>query len=169
VADKPDMQERYAQALAEVEEMKRALAERARHVAALEKQLMRQVEEGARESRKAARRSAPAEPTESDLARAIAAAEAERALAQAERERLDERERTIRKVERELAGLRVQLEREWRRATGSAPERRPSEEPKPGEPERESEPPPPTPLPQPPTEPELEPAAAARRRTTRRR
>ena len=115
VTDLPDMRARYEHALAEVAEMKRALAERARHVAELEQRLMRQVEDGARETRRTRRASTP-EPTESDLARAVAAAEAEKALAQAEREQLDERERNIRKVERELAGLRVQLEKEWRRA-----------------------------------------------------
>jgi hypothetical protein len=170
VTDLPDTRARYEDALTEVAEMKRALAERARHVAELEERLMRQVEEGAQEGRRA-RRSAVPEPTESDLARAVAAAEAEKALAQAERERLDERERNIRRVERELAGLRVQLEKEWRRVTGSAPTpSRPAEpQPQPAKPRPETAPPPPTPLPQPPSEPELEPAATARRRTTRRR
>jgi hypothetical protein len=50
----PDMRKRYEHALAEVTEMKRALAERARHVAELEERLMRQVEEAA--SRGASRR-----------------------------------------------------------------------------------------------------------------
>src|SRR3989442_2521083 len=117
-----DMRARYERALAEVAEMKRALAERARHVAELEERLMRQVEDGARgsvrESRRTRRPAVP-EPTESDLARAVAAAEAEKALAQAERERLDERERNIRRVERELAGFRVQLEEEWQRLAAS--------------------------------------------------
>ena len=113
------MRARYEHALAEIAEMKRALAERARHVAELEQRLMRQVEEGAKENRRFRRTPAAAEPTESDLARAVAAAEAEKALATAEREKLDERERNIRKVERELAGLRVQLETEWRRVTGA--------------------------------------------------
>jgi hypothetical protein len=167
------MRARYEQALAEVAEMKRALAERARHVAELERRLMRQVEEGATKSRRR-RPPAVAEPTESDLARAVAAAKAEKALAEAERERLDERERNIRRVERELAGLRMELEKQWRRATGSAPTPpRPAEpkpaEPLPREPRRGTEPPPPTPLPQQPPDPELEPAATARRRTTRRR
>ena len=166
----PDMRARYERALAEVAEMKRALAERARHVTELEQRLMRQVEDGAREGGRRARRSAVPEPTESDLARAVAAAEAEKALALAEREQLDERERNIRRVERELAGLRVQLDEEWRRlaASGSAPPA-PPQTPTP-EPRRpETEPPPPTPLPQPPSEPDLDPAAAARERTTRRR
>jgi hypothetical protein len=157
------MRAHYERALAEVAEMKHALAERARHVAELEQRLMRQVEEGARENRRTREPVGP-EPTESDLARAVAAAEAEKALAQAERERLDERERNIRRVERELAGLRVQLEKEWRRGAGSA-----WPTPQPAEPQPETEPPPPTPLPQPPTEPDLDPAATARRRTTRRR
>jgi hypothetical protein len=113
------MRARYEHALAEIAEMKRALAERARHVAELEQRLMRQVEEGAKENRRSRRTPVAPEPTESDLARAVAAAEAERALATAEREKLDERERNIRKVERELAGLRVELEKERRRATGT--------------------------------------------------
>jgi hypothetical protein len=169
MSDLPDMRARYEHALAEVAEMKRALAERARHVAELEQRLMRQVEEGASKSRRDAgtsrreRRPAP-QPTESDLARAVAAAEAEKALAQAERERLDEREHNIRRVERELAGVRVQLEQEWHRLAGSASAPRPS----PAEPQPETEPPPPTPLPQPPPDPELEPAATTRPRTTRR-
>ena len=50
VTEVPDMQERYEAALAELAEMKKALAERARHVAELEESLMRQVEEGARAS-----------------------------------------------------------------------------------------------------------------------
>ena len=80
----------------------------------------------------------------------------ELALAKAERERLDEREQAIRKVERELAGLRMHLQEERARLTGSAP----SEPPEPArDPEPEGEPPPPTPLPQPPTDPDLEPAA----------
>ncbi len=116
----PDMRARYEEALAEVEEMKRTLAERARHVAELEEQLMWQVEEGASKSLTSPRPATP-EPTESDLARAVKAAEAEKALAQAERQQLDERERNIRKVERELAGLRVQLEKERRRRASSAP------------------------------------------------
>ncbi len=137
----PDMRAHYEHALAEVAEIKRALAERARHVAELEKRLMRQVEEGA--GRGVARRdSAGPGPTRSDLARAVAAAEAEKALAQAEREQLDERERNIRHVERELAGLRVQLEKESRRlAGGNAPQQ--------------------------PAQPDLAPAAAALRRAAK--
>lgn len=163
MTDSPDIRAHYEHALAEVAEMKRALAERARHVAELEQQLMRQVEEGAREGRRTRRPAGP-EPTESDLARAVAAAEAEKALAQAEREQLEERERNIRRVERELAGRRVELEKEGRRrTTGAAPG------PQPSEPRPESDPAPPTPLPQPPSDPELEPAATARPRTTRRR
>ncbi|MDX6481450.1 MAG: hypothetical protein QOG85_1960 [Gaiellaceae bacterium] len=94
------MRARYEHALAEVAEMKKAIAERARHVAELEERLMRQVEDGAREGGRRSRRPSAPEPTESDLARAVAAAEAEKALAVAERERLDERERNIRRVER---------------------------------------------------------------------
>jgi hypothetical protein len=120
MTDLPDVRARYERALSEVAEMKRALAERARHVAELEHRLMQEVEDRARGAAPRRRPAAP-EPTESDLARAVAAAEAEKALAQAERERLDERERNIRKVERDLAGLRVQLETEWRRLKGSNP------------------------------------------------
>jgi hypothetical protein len=160
MSDMPDMRARYERALAEVAEMKRALAERARHVTELEQRLMRQVEDGAREGGRRVRRSAGPEPTESDLARAVAAAEAEKALAQAEREHLDERERNIRRVERELAGLRVQLEEEWKRlAAGGAP---------PTLSQTDTEPRPPTPLPQPSPAPELDPTATAQQRTTRR-
>jgi hypothetical protein len=162
VTELEEMRARYEHALAEVEEIKRTLAERAQHVAELELQLMRQVEEGARENRRA-HRWAMAEPTESDLSRAVAAAEAEKALAQAEREALDERERNIRRVERELAGLRVKLEEERRRSWGSAPA---PPQPPPDEPQPETEPPPPRPLPQPPSEPELDPAASSRRRSS---
>ena len=165
MTDLPDMRARYEHALAEVAEMKRALAERALHVAELEDRLMHQVEQGAREGRRA-RRPAVNEPTESDLARAIAAAEAERALAEAERERLDERERNIRRVERELAGLRVQLDEEWQRLARSG-----SSAPRPDVPQPDTELPAPTPLPQPqsdpPSDPDLDPAATARHGTTR--
>ena len=82
----------------------------------------------------------------------------ELALAKAERERLDEREQAIRKVERELAGLRMQLQEE--RAASRL--RRRVEPPEPArDPEPEGEPPPPTPLPQPPSDPDLEPAATS--------
>jgi hypothetical protein len=130
VTDKPDMEALYRAAMAELAQMKRTLAERAKNVAALEKQLMRQVEQGAREVHRPRRATPPApEPKESDLTRAIAAAEAEKALAQAERERLEERERNIHRVERELAGLRVELEKEWLRLTGKArtPSARPAQ------------------------------------------
>ena len=80
-----DMRARYEHALAEVAEMKRALAERARSVAELEERLLHQVEEGATKGRSARRAAAEPEPTESDLARAVKAAEAEKALAEAER------------------------------------------------------------------------------------
>jgi hypothetical protein len=104
----------------------------------------------------------------------------ELALAKAERERLDEREQAIRKVERELAGLRIQLQEERGRGAGSAPkgsgpkgsapkgskpkDSAPSEPEPAREPEPDREPPPPTPLPQPPTEPDLEPAAGSKLR-----
>ena len=105
-----------------------------------------------------------------ELARKIAEAEKrereavqELALAKAERERLDEREQAIRKVERELAGLRMHLQEEKARLSGSAPG-----EPEPArDPEPEGDPPPPTPLPQPPDDPDLEPAAGAELRKQR--
>jgi hypothetical protein len=161
------MRGRYEQALAEVEEMKRALREHAQHVAAREKQLeAMRLDVAGRQGRR--RAPAPAGPDRSDeLARAIAEAEKrereavqELALAKAERERLDEREQSIRKVERELAGLRIQLQEERARLGGKAPS-----DPEPGrEPDPEGEPPPPTPLPQPPAEPDLDPAAGAKGR-----
>jgi hypothetical protein len=162
VSDGLDIRGRYEHALLEVEEMKRTLREHAQNVAAREKELeeLRLDVAGRRGRRR------PAAPDRSEeLARAIGEAEKrereavqELALAKAERERLDEREQAIRKVERELAGLRMHLEEERARLAGSAPvEPEPSKEPEP-------EPPPPTPLPQPPAEPDLEPAASAKRR-----
>jgi exonuclease VII large subunit len=165
------MRGRYEQALAEVEEMKRTLREHAQRVAAREKELDElRLEVAGRQGRRrppaAAVPPAPVGPDRSkELARAIAEAEKrereasqELALAKAERERLDEREQAIRKVERELAGLRMQLQEERGRASGSAPS-----EPGPAhDPEPEGEPPPPTPLPSPPSDPDLEPAARAK-------
>jgi uncharacterized protein involved in exopolysaccharide biosynthesis len=162
------MRGRYEQALAEVEEMKRKLREHAQHVAAREKELEAlRLDVAGRQGRRRASTPTPtpaaAGPDRSgELAQKIAEAEKrereavqELALAKAERERLDEREQSIRKVERELAGLRVKLQEEWARLSGSG-----ATEPKtPGETEPEGEPPPPTPLPQPPAEPDLEPAA----------
>ena len=167
MSDLPDTRGRYEQALAEVDEMKRALREHAQNVAAREKELEEQRLEVA--GRQGARRQSAASGTNRDLAEAIAKAEKrereavqELALAKAERERLDEREQAIRKVERELAGLRVQLEEERARVTGARVART---EPEPSrEPEPEGEPPPPTPLPQPPAKPDLEPAAGAESR-----
>ena len=167
------MRGRYEEALAEVEEMKRTLREHAQRVAAREKELeeLRLEVAGRQGRRRPAGPAAPAGPDRSDeLARKIAEAEKrereavqELALAKAERERLDEREQAIRKVERELAGLRMHLEEERARLTGSAPS-----EPEPDrDPEPEGEPPPPTPLPQPPTEPDLEPAAGRQLRKQR--
>ena len=147
------MRSRYEQALEEVEEMKRALREHAQRVAAREKELeeLRLEVAGRQGRRRAPVTEGPGRPEE--LARAIAEAEKrereavqELALAKAERERLDEREQSIRKVERELAGLRIALQEERKRLGSS-------------EPEPEGEPPPPTPLPQPDAEPDLEPAA----------
>jgi len=160
------MRGRYEQALAEVEAMKRTLREHAQRVAAREKELeeLRLDVAGRQGRRRGAASAAPAGPDRSEeLARAIAEAEKrerqavqELALAKAERERLDEREQAIRKVERELAGLRMHLQ-EKARQSGSAPsEPEPARDPKP-----ESDPPPPTPLPQPPADPDLEPAASA--------
>ena len=162
------MRSRYEHALAEVEEMKRTLREHAQRVAARERELEQlRLEVAGRQGRRSqAAPAAPAGPDRSDeLARKIAEAEKrerqavqELALAKAERERLDEREQAIRKVERELAGLRMHLQEERKRLAGSAPR-----EPEPTrDPEPEVQPPPPTPLPQPPTDPDLEPAATAK-------
>jgi colicin import membrane protein len=162
------MRGRYEAALAEVEEMKRRLREHAQRVASREKELEQlRLDVAGRQGRRRTATLPPAVgPDRSDeLARAIAEAEKrereavqELALAKAERERLEEREQAIRKVERELAGLRMRLQEEQKRLTGSAPR-----EPEPaGDPEPEGQPPPPTPLPQPPTDPDLEPAATAK-------
>ena len=165
------MRSRYEHALAEVEEMKRALREHAQHVATREKELEQmRLDVAGRQGRRGAGRPAVAERS-AELEKAIAAAEKrereavqELALAKAEREKLDQREETIRKVERELAGLRVQLEEERARLGSNGPT-----EPEPArEPEPDSDPPPPTPLPQPPAEPDLEPAATAKVRRSRR-
>ena len=164
--DALDMRGRYEQALAEVEDMKRRLREHAQNVAAREKELEElRLEVAGRQGRRRASAPAPAPsgPDRSgELAKKIAEAEKrereavqELALAKAERERLDEREQSIRKVERELAGLRVKLQVERARVTSGGPT----------EPEPDSEPPPPTPLPQPPGEPDLEPAAGAKPRS----
>jgi DNA repair exonuclease SbcCD ATPase subunit len=178
VSDGLDMRGRYEQALAEVEKMKQTLREHAQRVAAREKELEAlRLDVAGRQGRRRPSAPAPVGPDRSaELAQKIAEAERreqqavqELALAKAERERLDEREQSIRKVERELAGLRVKLQEERARVTGSVPsEPEPSQEPEP-EPEPEGEPPPPTPLPQPPEEPDLEPAAGAkpRRRSTK--
>jgi hypothetical protein len=164
VSEGLDMRGRYEQALAEVEEMKRTLREHAQRVAAREKELEQlRLDVAGRQGRRRSAAPAPAGPDRSDeLARAIAEAEQrerqavqELALAKAERERLDEREQAIRKVERELAQLRMHLQEERARLAGSAPS-----EPEPAR-EPEGEPPPPTPLPQPDTDPDLEPAAGA--------
>ncbi len=159
------MRGRYEYALAEVEEMKRTLREHAQRVAAREKELEQlRLEVAGRQGRRRAPAPVPApDPArEDELTRKIAEAEKrekeavqELALAKAERERLDEREQSIRKVERELAGLRMQLQEERTRLTGNAPaETGPAHEPDPA-----GEPPPPTPLPRPPDDPDLEPAA----------
>lgn len=168
MSDGLDMRGRYEAALAEVEEMKRTLREHAQRVAAREKELeqLRLDVAGRQGRRRQAEPASPAGPDRSDeLARKIAEAEKrerqavqELALAKAERERLEEREQAIRKVERELAGLRMHLQEEKARLTGSPPR-----EPEPArDPEPEGQPPPPTPLPQPPTDPDLEPAASGK-------
>lgn len=172
VSEGLDMRTRYEQALAEVEEMKRTLREHAQHVAARERELEQlRLDVAGRQGRRRAPTPAPAGPDRSDeLAQKIAEAEKrerqavqELALAKAERERLDEREQAIRKVERELAGLRMKLQEERARLGGSAPG-----EPEPArDPEPEGAPPPPTPLPQPPIDPDLEPAARAELRKQR--
>ena len=163
------MRGRYEAALAEVEEMKRRLREHAQRVAAREKELEQlRLDVAGRQGRRrtATAPPAPTGPDRSDeLARAIADAEKrereavqELALAKAERERLEEREQAIRKVERELAGLRMHLQEERKRLAGSEPR-----EPEPTrDPEPEGQPPPPAPLPQPPADPDLEPAATAK-------
>jgi len=168
VSEGLDMRGRYEQALAEVEDMKRTLREHAQRVAARERELeqLRLDVAGRQGRRRQAGPAAPAGPDRSDeLERKIAEAEKrerqavqELALAKAERERLDEREQAIRKVERELAGLRMHLQEERARLTGSAPS-----EPDPArDAEPDGEPPPPTPLPEPSTDPDLEPAAGAK-------
>ncbi len=158
--DGQDTRTRYEQALEEVEEIKRELRERAQHVAAREQELEQlRLELAGRSSR--GRRGGES----ADVAQALAEAEKrereaaqELALARAERDRLDERERAIRKVERELAGLRVRLEQERARLGGVESST---------EPEPAGEPPAPTPLPQPQPEPDLEPAASATQRRNR--
>lgn len=171
MSDGLDMRSRYEQALAEVEEMKRRLREHAQHVAAREKELEAlRLELAGRQGRRRANSAGPATtgPDRPDeLARWIAEAEKrereavqELALAKAERERLDEREQSIRKVERELAGLRIQLQEERERLTRSAAGETQPE----GEPEPDADPPPPTPLPRPPSGPELDPAASSKPR-----
>jgi hypothetical protein len=164
VSDGLDMRGRYEHALAEVEEMKRTLREHAQRVAAREKELEQlRLEVAGRQSRR--RAPAPDPAREDELARKIAEAEKreqeavqELALAKAERERLDEREQSIRKVERELAGLRMQLQEERTRLAGNAP----AETGQAHDPEPAGEPPPPTPLPPPPDDPDLEPAAGTK-------
>src|SRR3954466_9184594 len=161
------MRGRYEQALAEVEDMKRRLREHAQNVAAREKELEElRLEVAGRQGGRRASAPAPATsgPDRSgELAKKIAEAEKrereavqELALAKAERERLDEREQSIRKVERELAGLRVKLQEERARLSGSAGE------PEPARPQPEGEPPPPTPPPQPSPAPDPGPAAGAK-------
>jgi predicted RNase H-like nuclease (RuvC/YqgF family) len=86
----------------EVEELKRTLRERAEAA----EEYLRHVER----LRRGMERMPAADAAE--IGRIRAAAEAELALAHAERDRLEERERAVREVERELAGLRVELARE---------------------------------------------------------
>jgi hypothetical protein len=173
VSDGLDIRSRYEQAIAEVEEMKRTLREHAQHVAARERELEQlrldvAGRQGRRRTSSPERQSAPDPARQDELSRKIAAAEKrekeavqELALAKAERERLDEREQAIRKVERELAGQRMQLQERLKGGTGKA-----STEPGPArETNPTGDPPPPTPLPEKPNDdPDLEPAAAAKRR-----
>lgn len=163
------MRGRYEQALAEVEEMKRSLREHARNVAAREKELEQlRLDVAGRQGRRRTTSDTPDPVRQDELQKKIAEAERrekeavqELALAKAERERLDEREQSIRKVERELAGQRMKLEEERRRLSGGSA----AAEPDPArEAEPDGEPPPPTPLPQPAPEPELDPAATAKPR-----
>src|SRR2546423_11008000 len=154
------MRGRYEAALAEVEEMKRRLREHAQRVAAREKELEQlRLDVAGRQGRRrtAMPPPAPAGPDRSDeLARAIADAEKrereavqELALAKAERERLEEREQAIRKVERELAGLRMHLQEERKRLPRSQP-REPGPAPDPQPPGPPPPPAPPAPAPPPP-------------------
>src|SRR5581483_5078856 len=125
---------RLAVMLAQAEDLKRELRERARIVAERERELTemraelaRRLDGGGKRGRRA--RVPDLAAKERELAAAIAAAEkrereaaAELALAQAERERLDERERQIHEVERELAQQRVAHEPELEpAATAAAP------------------------------------------------
>ncbi len=97
----------YAEMQGEVETMKASLRQRAMAIAEREQRLaeleQRVGANGLEEELAAARRT-------------VAEAEAECALAAAERERLDEREQQIRRVEKELAARRMDLEH---RAAGS--------------------------------------------------
>jgi len=93
----------HAEIQGEVEAMKASLRERAAAIAARERRLAELEHD------------AGADGLAQELAaarRAVAEAEAERRLAAAERDRLDEREQRIRTVEKELAALRMELERE---------------------------------------------------------
>jgi chromosome segregation ATPase len=170
VTDGLDMRNRYEQALEEVEEMKRTLREHAQRVAAREMELENlRLELAGRTGRRQRAVATEGAERSADVDRALAEARKreeqarqELALAKAERERLDEREQAIRKVERELAGQRMKLQEAHARAAGSAPsEPEPVREPRP-----DGDPPPPTPLPQPPTDPDLEPAAQAKQRSS---
>ena len=121
MTDGLDMRSRYEAALEEVEEMKRALREHAQRVAAREKELEDlRLEVAGRQGRRRPTAPEAQGPDRSDeLARAIAEAEKrereavqELAHAKAERERLDEREQSIRKVERDRPGSRAGRSRE---------------------------------------------------------
>jgi chromosome segregation ATPase len=90
----------YAEMQGEVEMMKASLRERAAAIAERERELT-DLEQRLSEHGLAAEIA--------KTQRLAAEAEAERSLAAAERDRLDEREQQIRRVERELAALRVEL------------------------------------------------------------
>jgi len=94
-------EEAYAEMQGEVELMKEALRRRAVAIAQRE-QMLAELEHRLTDHGLAAELAS--------LRQRQADADAEQSLAIAERERLDERERQIRAVERELAALRIELE-----------------------------------------------------------
>ena len=169
VDESKDMRGRYEHGLVVVEEMKRTLRERAQAVAEREQGLEQDSAGEPPDGRGRATRELTSgsgrSSSGSRAAQAIAAAESreQEAVAGARPRRRPSASgstsasRTIRKVERELAGLRMQLEEERKAGWGS---RRPRARRRPGAGARRAAPP--TPLPQPDRpDPDLEPAAAA--------